>query len=100
MDREGGNKKNMETERVNLSQFPHSLSIPSSFSLSLSIFSQPGCQAAKTCATLTSYRYDSKGKQIKMHAGHRHKTEEKQRTIATTQKHTETEQTDTYNVRF
>ena len=32
--------------------FPHSLSISSSFSHSRSIFSQPGCQAATSCATL------------------------------------------------
>ena len=39
-------------KRVNLSPFPHSLSISSSFSHSLSIFLQPGCQAATICATL------------------------------------------------
>ena len=38
---------------VNLSPFPHSLSISSSFSHSLSIFSQPGWQAGTTCAALT-----------------------------------------------
>ena len=37
--------------RVNLSPFPHSLSISSSFSHSLFIFSQPGCYAATICAT-------------------------------------------------
>ena len=41
---------------MNLSPFPHfltvSLFISSSFSHSLSIFSQPGCQAAASCATL------------------------------------------------
>ena len=35
-----------------ISPFPHSLSISSSFSHSRSIFSQPGCQAATSCATL------------------------------------------------
>ena len=41
-------------KRVNLSPFPHSLSISSSFSYSFSIFLQPGCQAAASCATLSS----------------------------------------------
>ena len=53
MDREGGNKKKMRKCRVNISSFPHSLSISSpfphflpissSFSHSFSIFLQPGC---------------------------------------------------------
>ena len=38
---------------VSLHSFPQSLSISSSFSHSLSIFSQPGCQAATSCATLS-----------------------------------------------
>ena len=37
---------------VNLSPFPHSLSISSSFSYSLAMFSQPGRQPATICATL------------------------------------------------
>ena len=37
---------------MNLSPFPHSLSISSSFSHSLSIFSQPGWQAGTTCGAL------------------------------------------------
>ena len=45
-DKEGGNKKKMR-------KFPHALSISSSFSHSLSIFSQPGCQGATICATLS-----------------------------------------------
>ena len=46
MDREGRNEekmRNVESE---------SLSISFSFSHSLSIFSQPGCQNTKICATL------------------------------------------------
>ena len=60
----GGNREKMK--RVNISQFPHSLSISSpfprslsissSFSHSLSIFSQPGCKAATSCATLNPLR--------------------------------------------
>ena len=43
---------------VNLSPFPHYLSISYSFSHSSSIFSQPGCQAATSCATLyQSHQY-------------------------------------------
>ena len=45
-------RENGEMKRVSLSPFPHSLSISSSFSHSLSIFLQPGCQAATICATL------------------------------------------------
>ena len=45
-------RKKKEMKRVNLSPFPHSLSISSSFSYSFSIFLQPGCQAAASCATL------------------------------------------------
>ena len=41
------------------SSFPYSLSISSWFSLSLSIFLQLGCQAATICATL--HRYTQKG---------------------------------------
>ena len=48
MDKEGGNKRKWE----NLSPFPHSLFFSSSFSHSLSIFSQPGCQAGTNCAAL------------------------------------------------
>ena len=62
MDREGGNKEKMRKswEWISfhfliLSLFPHSLSISSSFSHSLSIFSQPGCQDATICATLISF---------------------------------------------
>ena len=59
MERELGNgergrkqRENEEMQRVNLSPFPHFLSISSSFPHSLSISSQPGCQAATICATL------------------------------------------------
>ena len=52
MDKEGGNiRENEEIKRVNLSPFPHSIP-SSSFSHSLSIFSQPGWQACTTCAAL------------------------------------------------
>ena len=44
--------ENEEMERDSLYTFPHFLSISSSFSHSLSIFSQPGCQAATSCVTL------------------------------------------------
>ena len=56
MDREGGYKERMRKFSLHfliLSPFPHSLSISSSFSHYLSIFSQPGCQAATSCATTT-----------------------------------------------
>ena len=44
--------------RVNLSPIPHYLSISYLFSHSSSIFSQPGCQAATSCATLyQSHQY-------------------------------------------
>ena len=50
---------NVESESLSVSSHPfhflsflHYLSISSSFSHSLSIFSQPGCQAATICATL------------------------------------------------
>ena len=59
MDREGGNKVKMRKCRewvsfhfLIFSPFPPSLSISSSFSHSLSIFSKPGCQAATSCSTL------------------------------------------------
>ena len=52
-DREGEKTgENEEMSRVNLSPFPHSLSISSSFSHYLSIFSQPGWQAGTTCGAL------------------------------------------------
>ena len=51
MDREGGNRDKLRNVRVNHSPFLHSLSISSSFSHSLSIFSQTGCQDATICAT-------------------------------------------------
>ena len=44
--------------RINLSPIPHYLSISYLFSHSSSIFSQPGCQAATSCATLyQSHQY-------------------------------------------
>ena len=59
MASEGGNKEKMRKCRewislhfLMISPFPHYLSISSSFSHSLSIFSQPGCQADTICATL------------------------------------------------
>ena len=53
MDREGGNKEKMRKCREWISlHFPHSLSISFPFPPSPSIFSQPGCQAATSCATL------------------------------------------------
>ena len=55
MDRKGGNKEKMRKWIEWISPFPHSLSISSSFSHSLSIFSQPGCQAAASCATLVPF---------------------------------------------
>ena len=65
MDREGGNKEKIRKcrERISLhflilSIFPHSLTISSSFSHSLSIISQPGCQAATICATLLDDQND------------------------------------------
>ena len=39
-------------QRVNISPYPHSLSISCSLSHSLSIFSHPGCKDAASCATL------------------------------------------------
>ena len=48
----------VEMYRVNLSPIPHYLAISYLFSHSSSIFSQPGCQAATSCATLyQSHQY-------------------------------------------
>ena len=46
-------RENEEMDTDSFSTFPHFLYISSSFSHSLSIFSQPGCQAATSCATLS-----------------------------------------------
>ena len=54
MDREGGNKERMKRcrEWISLHFLILQISISYSFSHFLSIFSQPGCQAAASCATL------------------------------------------------
>ena len=55
MEKEGGNgERMMKCVWVNLSPFPHFISISSSsFPHSLCISSQPGCQDATVCATPT-----------------------------------------------